>query len=248
MKQNLNNAYYFSKYYGLFIGKLSENVTHKHYALQLSISLNENMVITIGENSKKVKAFFLSSNVVHQLIAKGLHLTLLINPISPIGHFLQSKFSGDFTNLTDSFAENLRNHLSYLQMGKITFIEFITRINSILDLFKFECEQDSHVGDDRIVRAIKYLDENFERVISLEEIAEQCHLSTSRFLHLFREKTNLNFRRYQLWNRLIKSLPSLTQTSITATAHQFGFTDSSHYTRTFKETFGVTPKFLIHKK
>ncbi|NVK52191.1 MAG: AraC family transcriptional regulator [Flavobacteriaceae bacterium] len=34
---------------------------------------------------------------------------------------------------------------------------------------------------------------------------------------------------------------------ITETAHTFGFSDSSHYTRTFKETFGVTPKFLLPK-
>ncbi|WP_409050310.1 helix-turn-helix domain-containing protein [Sphingobacterium sp. 2149] len=85
-------------------------------------------------------------------------------------------------------------------------------------------------------------------MVSLKEIANICFLSETRFLHLFKEKTNLNFRRYQLWNKLIKSLPYLKEHSITDTAYQFGFTDSSHYSRTFKETFGLTPKFLSSLK
>lgn len=91
------------------------------------------------------------------------------------------------------------------------------------------------------------MDANFEKVLSLEEVAEKCFLSPTRFLHLFKEKTNLTFRRYQLWNKLIQSLPFLVKHSITETAHSFGFSDSSHYIRTFKETFGVTPKFLTPK-
>jgi AraC-like DNA-binding protein len=75
-----------------------------------------------------------------------------------------------------------------------------------------------------------------------------CHLSPTRFLHLFKEKTNLNFRRYQLWNKVVKSLPYLIKNSITETAYTFGFSDSSHYTRTFIETFGVTPKFFLHRE
>lgn len=82
----------------------------------------------------------------------------------------------------------------------------------------------------------------------LPTIAEYCHLSPTRFLHLFKERTNLSFRRYQLWNKLVKSLPYLEKNSVTDTAYAFGFSDNSHYTRTFIETFGVTPKFLSLKK
>jgi AraC-like DNA-binding protein len=46
----------------------------------------------------------------------------------------------------------------------------------------------------------------------------------------------------------VKSLPHLTKNSITDTAYTFGFTDSSHYAKTFKETFGVNPKFMLQKE
>jgi AraC-like DNA-binding protein len=107
---------------------------------------------------------------------------------------------------------------------------------------------DNHLQDDRIIKAFEFIDKNFEKVLSLEEVAEYCYLSPTRFLHLFKEKTNLNFRRYQLWNKVVKSLPYLMKNSITGTAYTFGFSDSSHYTRTFIETFGVTPKFFLQRE
>jgi AraC-like DNA-binding protein len=107
---------------------------------------------------------------------------------------------------------------------------------------------DNHLQDNRIIKAFEFIGNNFEKVLSLEEVADYCSLSSTRFLHLFKEKTNLNFRRYQLWNKLVKSLPYLTKNSIADTAYTFGFSDSSHYTRTFIETFGVTPKFFLHRE
>ena len=113
--------------------------------------------------------------------------------------------------------------------------------------YKCSCEIENHIKDDRIIRVLEFFEENFDRVYSLEEIAKMMHLSPSRFIHLFKEKTGLSFRRYQLWNKIIRSLPYLVTSTITNTAHTFGFTDSSHYSRTFKETFGVTPKFMLLK-
>ena len=144
--------------------------------------------------------------------------------------------------------EQLINNLSKLKANEIDFKIFCLSVAKMLNQYKCDCEVKNHPKDDRIVRVLDFIETNFDKVYSVEEIAELCYLSPSRFLHLFKEKTGLNFRRYQLWNKTVKSLPYLVANSITDTAHTFGFTDSSHYTRTFKETFGVNPKFMFQKE
>jgi AraC-like DNA-binding protein len=242
--------FYFEKNFGLFMGKLSGNKFHKHYAIQISISLHSEMLLTVA-NEKEVigNAFLIAPKQQHKLISQTNQITMLINPLSAIGHQLHLQFG----NSKDAILENELSIsciavLESFEKKVITFEKLCHLISKTLTKYRSTHEQKKRPEEDRISKAIDFLDANFERVVPLEEVAAYCFLSPSRFLHLFKEKTNLNFRRYQLWNRVVKSLPSLQKNSITETAHAFGFSDSSHYTRTFIETFGVIPKFFLPKE
>jgi len=241
--------FYFDKNFGLFIGQLTDNRFHKHYALQISVSTKSNLLLSVENETNIVsKAFFLNSKVEHKLICDNFQLTILINPLSPIGHQLFIKFgNSDNIILNDNLSSELITLLDKFERQELTFENLCNSISQTLTAYKCSCEQENHLQDDRIIKAIEFMDKNFDCVLSLEVVAKHCNLSLTRFLHLFKEKTNLNFRRYQLWNKLVKSLPYLTKNSITKTAYTFGFSDSSHYTRTFIETFGVTPKFFLPK-
>lgn len=241
--------FHFDKNFGLFVGKLSDNIYHKHYALQISVSVNSKMQLSAkGENSLFGNSFFINSKAEHKLLSHSTQLTLLINPLSPIGHQLHLEF-GKITLkvLNNDLSKKLIEILNQFITSKISFKTLCYLTHQVLVEYQCVCESENHLDDKRILNAIKYMDNNFEEVLSLEEVALKCFLSKTRFLHLFKEKTNLTFRRYQLWNKTIQSLPFLVENPITETAHKFGFSDSSHYTRTFKETFGVTPKFLVPK-
>ena len=241
--------FHFDKNFGLFIGKLKDNTCHKHYALQVSVSVKSKMKLTLkGENEILGKSFFINSKVEHKLISESNQLTILINPLSSIGHQFHLQFGqSNFTLLNENLSDKLIETLNKFETSEIDFKALCELISQVLSEYQCTCEYENHLDEQRILNAIKYMDANFEKVLSLEEVAEKCFLSPTRFLHLFKEKTNLSFRRYQLWNKLIKSLPFLVKNSITETAYAFGFSDNSHYTRTFKETFGVTPKVLITK-
>lgn len=241
--------FHFDKNFGLFIGKLKENIYHKHYALQISVSVKSNMGLTIkGENEILGKSFFINSKVEHKLISESNQLTVLVNPLSSIGHQFHLQFGkSNFTLINENLSDKLIKILNKFETSEIDFEKLCELISQVLSEYQCTCESENHLDEQRIINAIRYMDANFEKVLSLEEVAEKCFLSPTRFLHLFKEKTNLTFRRYQLWNKLIKSLPFLVKNSITETAYTFGFSDNSHYTRTFKEIFGVTPKFLITK-
>lgn len=242
--------FHFDKDFGLFIGKLKENKFHKHYALQISISTKSNLVLSIkNETDVSKSVVFINSKIEHRLISETIQLTILINPLSAIGHQLHLRLSNSNDNKpNDKLASELMGLFDEFQSGKITFEELCRLITQTFTQYKCNCELDNHLQEVRVVKAIDFMDKNFEKVLSLEEVAKYCYLSPTRFLHLFKEKTNLNFRRYQLWNKVIKSLPYLQTNSITDTAYTFGFSDSSHYTRTFIETFGVTPKFFVPQK
>jgi AraC-like DNA-binding protein len=235
--------------WGLFAGHFSDNVLHRHYAMQISVVSKGNFEI-IDEDDDKMyfQSCVINSHVKHRFKSESSALIIFINPVSCIGHQLyntysHAKISGlnkELMQLSDSFSAYMSQDMS--------FADLVTKVgNTLMDL-KCECELGAQFADNRMYKAIQYLEQEFDRVVSLKEIASYCHLSETRFLHLFKEKTNVHFRRYQLWNKLIKSLPYLITHSITETAHQFGFTDSSHYTRTFKETFGLNPKFMAHKQ
>lgn len=239
--------FYFDKNFGLFTGQLKDNKFHKHYAFQISVSTKSNLALSIkNETNILGNAFFLNSKVEHRLICDNIQLTILINPLSAVGHQLfMISGNSDYLTLDENLSNELITLLDKFERKELSFDNLCKLIVNTLTEYKCTCEQENHLQDDRIIKAIELMDKNFEQVISLERVAEYCNLSPTRFLHLFKEKTNLNFRRYQLWNKVVKSLPYLTKNSITDTAYTFGFSNSSHFTRTFIETFGVTPKFFI---
>ncbi|MNK14572.1 DNA-binding transcriptional regulator AraC [compost metagenome] len=249
MNDTAQNKIHIEKTMGVFVGQFNDNVSHKHFALQISVASQGKFKITDAkDNQNSYSTCFINSNVLHQFKSNETSLIILINPISSIGHQLYNKYRNiKITSLDEDFEQLVEIFADYLQNDS-DFINLTNKINNYFVNFRCECELKNHFEDERIYKAIQYLEQNFDRIVSLKEIANICFLSETRFLHLFKEKTNLNFRRYQLWNKLIKSLPYLKEHSITETAHQFGFTDSSHYSRTFKETFGLTPKFLSSLK
>ena len=243
----MENKIYIQPDWGLFIGRFSDNKLHKHYALQISVAEKSFSIRDEQGTDKAFKLCLINSNVLHQFQSDQVALILLINPLSSIGHQLVQKYQqtpiADLAHAFQPFAKVFQSFVA----DDISFTDLIARLNLLLSDFK-NANQQLQVEDDRIYKAIQYLEAHADRIVSLKEIAAYSFLSETRFLHLFKEKTAINFRRYQLWNKLIKSLPFLTKQSITETAHQFGFTDSSHYNRSFKETFGLNPKILTQLK
>ena len=70
-------------------------------------------------------------------------------------------------------------------------------------------------------------------------------LSESRFSHLFVEEIGLPFRTFVLWRRMMLAVNSVASgASLTSAAHEAGFADSAHFSRTFLRMFGVQASLL----
>lgn len=230
--------------WGLFLGAFAGNREHEHVALQLSISLGPTIRLHGPSGLFESPAVLIKGAVPHALECDGAHMLLLFHPISTTGHYLNQWTEEEMGEFEGEVVEELRGiGLAYLK-GEVELATLQERIETCLEAFRCTCREAHSLGDHRIMEALELLDRQFERSVSLEEAAAHVHLSPSRFLHLFKIHTGLTFRKAQQWNKLRRSLPSLSKQSVTETAHEFGFSDSAHYARVFKEAFGFSPKFI----
>ncbi len=79
-----------------------------------------------------------------------------------------------------------------------------------------------------------------------EVLADQVGLSTSRFIHLFTSELGAGVRRVKQYYRFKAAVRSVAAGgSLTTAAHHAGFADSSHFSRAFLDTFGLTPASVL---
>ena len=234
----MKNRIHIDRDFGWFIGDFDNNQKHKHYAIQLSIPLESS--ITISGDTKTITSevpILIQLNVVHQIVSNSRHFLLLINPASTIGHFWNALVDCEIQEFNFSPATDLKEVLTDSNFGA----QHIARLNGIIKEHDCFCSSAIHQGDPRIDKALAYLAYNSERIVPLKEIANHCHLSPSRFIHLFKEQTGITYRRSQLWKKLINGLPLVGKKPFTEIAHDVGFSDSAHFSRVFKENFGFGP-------
>lgn len=97
--------------------------------------------------------------------------------------------------------------------------------------------------DNRLKRIICFLNDNCEKDLTLEEIANKFNLSKYYLSHFFKEKTGYTVFEYINRKRIKNSQKFLEETEdkITDIAYEVGFNNLSHFERTFKSTIGITP-------
>lgn len=242
------NKIYIENDFGFFIGVFKNNTYHKHYAIQISIAVNDSLVITNSNNEAySYSSCLIKSNVPHKLSCSDNQLLILVNPSSSFGHYLTQEISEDISVFNHTLSTRLKTYIQQYTEGEISIKMFNEQVKKSIQSFNCACNDFNHFNDKRIYKALQYIEANYDRVVSLDEVASACYLSPSRFLHLFKDKTGITFRRAQLWVKVTKSFKSLPKQSITQTAHQYGFTDSAHYSKIFKQNFGFSPKMFLKK-
>jgi two-component system response regulator YesN len=95
----------------------------------------------------------------------------------------------------------------------------------------------------QITPAINYIDANYDKSITLADIARASHLSVSRLAHVFKEQMGITLIDYLTSVRIerAKQLLLATEQSCTEICFQIGYNNQSYFTRTFKEVVGVPP-------
>ena len=92
--------------------------------------------------------------------------------------------------------------------------------------------------------AINYIDANYDKALTLAEIARASHLSVSRLAHLFKDQMGITLIDYVTEVRVdrAKELLLATDQSCTEICFQVGYNNQSYFTRTFKSATGMIPR------
>jgi two-component system response regulator YesN len=112
---------------------------------------------------------------------------------------------------------------------------------NLIDLFKHG-QQKENV---KIAAQVKqYIDLHYAEKVNLEELADLIPISRSYLAVLFKQSTGQT-----IWNYLVevrmnnaKLLLLDQQLKIYQIAHKVGYENSEHFSKLFKEYYGVTPK------
>lgn len=94
-----------------------------------------------------------------------------------------------------------------------------------------------------IVQALQFLQNNYQRSITLNEVSGLVGLSPNYFSSIFKKELGTSFLEYLNRYRIEKSMELLQNTSMKSyeIAYQCGFSDEGYYGKTFKKFTGKTP-------
>lgn len=89
----------------------------------------------------------------------------------------------------------------------------------------------------------KYIKENFNKEITLENLANYICINPSYLSHIFKAKTNQTFIQYRTEVRMKKAIELLhnPDKSIADITNEIGYNDVTHFIRTFRKYSGSSP-------
>ena len=93
-----------------------------------------------------------------------------------------------------------------------------------------------------MTKALEYIDENYNRELSVSEVADRVYFNPVYFGRLFKIYKGESFTDYLITKRLEKAKELLGQgAKISETAAAVGYENTKYFIRLFKKREGMTP-------
>jgi transcriptional regulator GlxA family with amidase domain len=97
--------------------------------------------------------------------------------------------------------------------------------------------------DQRVQHVVSFIRENYQRKLTLKEMAETVNLSHWWLCHLFKNDIGTSPERFLAQVRLEKARSLLEGTflSVKEVMSEVGMSDAGHFSKSFRAAYGVTP-------
>ncbi len=94
-----------------------------------------------------------------------------------------------------------------------------------------------------MARLDTYIESHLGEGLTVDDLADQLHCSKFYFLREFKKFMDITPYQYLMSKRLEQARDRLmsTEQSIAVVGMDLGFNDQAHFTRAFKNQFGLTP-------
>lgn len=222
----------------LFLGELPPARLHAHAAPVLLIGLSGPITIRLPDGRcETCHSALVDADVEHEMDSGGEYMaSLYLEPDAPETRLLNAGWLNDRPVVFDPIqpfqrSRSLTRTLQSFDLAKLLPTSALGRQTDL---------------DKRIALSLNYLRNLDDLPSDRADLADQVHLSESRFNHLFRAEVGISFRRYRSWSRLRSVLYHVAKNqSLTHAALSAGMHDSAHLSRMFRNMIGLTPTQVL---
>jgi AraC-like DNA-binding protein len=220
---------------------------HAHHALQLTFSVGGQFTFRIGPETIDGPAVLIAPDVPHVYFAEGRNVILFVEPESRLGATLLRDLGGrPFMQSDPEMLADLAARLNCIWEEPRPDDATLARMGQDVAARMADPDASVPVADPRVSRVIERLKGDPDLQMTAGSAAGIACLSEGRFSHLFVEQIGLPFRTYVLWRRLSIAVNRMAAgDSLTRAAHEAGFADSAHFSRTFLRMFGIPASVLL---
>lgn len=200
-------------------------------AHQITIGINHDLTVTTPGSHVTARAICIQAGVTHRIEAVEV-ISIYLDALSEEARAFTAS-----TSILPIDVQSILSLQTLLATPCITAQKMRGAVRQFLNL------TDLPIIDPRLQLVLEALNEPTN---GRQELADLMHLSTTRFSHWFVEQTGLPLRSYRKWLRLVAALQLITAgQSLTGAAHAAGFSDSAHFSRTFRSLFGLDPSSAL---
>ena len=155
-----------------------------------------------------------------------------------------------YTPGTRAGGEQLREiMLRIVQDGEASPIRQIGRGFLFLDQLVESSAARQHQSQRRLrdfymKEALSFIEQNYQRDVSVEDIAAFCGLNRSYFGKLFRDTMGESPQAFLLHYRMAQAAQFLKETTqpVSAISTMVGYANPLHFSRAFKSVYGISPR------
>ena len=250
MTEPVSSARYFPWDGGaIFVGTAGVLPAHAHQAIQICFLFSGRIRLRPSDDAPwtDYDLGVVPSRHPHAMDGSKIHYgaTLFVEPETREGRVLTERYLRDGIAYLDrapvaTLVRELRA-AALEKRGRAAIVELARRLVQSLT----QHTEPTAPSDERILRAVRYVNEHLSAPITLKQVAAVAHLSPSRFRHLFAEQTGMGLRPYILWRRFVSVWEHrMNGASLSTAAHAAGFADSAHLARTSRRMIGIPPSLL----
>ena len=232
----------------VWVGRLAgHSERHAHHAVQLTLVFDGTVRFRVGSGPwREVPAAIVAPDREHEFDGRKQTVAqVFIEPESVVGRALAARAVDVVAPLDSTARHRALERLRAAYEANAPDEAIVAGAREAIAILGGAPPM-AQVIDSRVRAALDRIQAAPGAAFTLPEVAAAAALSPGRFRHLFVEQVGISFRAYVLWARINRAIDlGMNGASWTDAAHEAGFADSAHLTRTFRRMFGIAPRMLV---
>ncbi len=216
-----------------------EAIPHKHWAMQLFLSVEKNLEITVEGQKISCRCIVINRNTLHSFsTGSRLHFTMIIEPAAGFTQQFDEILNGKSYHIFDNPEIDETQNLLLRLIDNDGMKEYR---GFMIQLYKFlRLKKQAKPYDDRIQNLLYEIEQCNCDTHSIAFFADKVALSPSRLSHLFKEQVGIPLKSYLQFHQMQRAFLALSDgKTITEASMAAHFDTPSHFAAVTKKMMGM---------